>query len=491
MPDELELLRQFRADTPGPDDAAWERARTAIADAGAPQAAGTSPAVRHDIRPARRYAWQLTRRRAWIIAAVAAAVAAGSVVVVARQPPTLSGPLTTAWQSARPLPAQGHSVQAPAGAWRLASYLVARGWQQNTAGPRPGLITCPTAATCYVEGDTATSPSGPADMNSLYLSTDGTQTWRVLPVPANVTFTSPLACATAKECGAGALYGGHQPVYLSTTTGGHSWSARPLPAGIGPVAELTCVSASRCQGLAAPPGKTLDPNLTPVPQTFMVTTLDSGRSWTTQSFPAGDEILSVRCPTTEECVAAGLTGRYQEAAIVLMSRNGGATWRRGTLDRSQTLSGDPDVTCVDASHCRMLGYILPPGNVASAASQYSVYDYSDDGGLTWTAVTFPKTIPAPRLDALACPTAQICYAAGGDLIPQGPNEQSAVVAVTHDAGRTWQRISFEMPAKVPSGMQADSFMEIGQIDCPQENACVALGVSDQGSTSTPVYTNHG
>jgi hypothetical protein len=34
-------------------------------------------------------------------------------------------------------------------------------------------------------------------------------------------------------------------------------------------------------------------------------------------------------------------------------------------------------------------------------------------------------------------------------------------------------------------------MEIGQIDCPQQNACVALGVSDQGSTSTPIYTNHG
>ena len=26
---------------------------------------------------------------------------------------------------------------------------------------------------------------------------------------------------------------------------------------------------------------------------------------------------------------------------------------------------------------------------------------------------------------------------------------------------------------------------------PQADACVALGVSDQGSTSAPVYTNHG
>ncbi len=33
MPDEIDLLRWFREDTPEPDDAAWNRARTALADA--------------------------------------------------------------------------------------------------------------------------------------------------------------------------------------------------------------------------------------------------------------------------------------------------------------------------------------------------------------------------------------------------------------------------------------------------------------------------
>jgi hypothetical protein len=99
------------------------------------------------------------------------------------------------------------------------------------------------------------------------------------------------------------------------------------------------------------------------------------------------------------------------------------------------------------------------------------------------------------MEALVCPSVQTCYAAGGDLIPQriggALNEQSSVVAVTNDAGRTWQRVSIAVPAKVPSGMQADSFMEIGQIECPSADSCVAIGVSDQGSTSTPIYTNHG
>ena len=88
-----------------------------------------------------------------------------------------------------------------------------------------------------------------------------------------------------------------------------------------------------------------------------------------------------------------------------------------------------------------------------------------------------------------------CYAAGSDLIAQHigntDNAGSSAVAVTHNAGRTWQRVTFAVPAQVPGGMQGDSFLTIGQIQCPQADACVATGVSDQGSTATPIYTNHG
>jgi hypothetical protein len=236
MPDEIDLLRRFRADTPGPDDAAWERARAAIARASQPAAtkpaATESPATKPAaIRAGNRRRWRRPSRRVTIAAAVAiVAVAAAGLLVVAMQgAPTLSRPVTTAWQPARPLPSSGHVVRAPAGTWRLMSYLVASGWQGNTAGPAPGLLTCPTATTCYVEGDSASSPSGPADMNSFYVSTDGAQTWSVLPVPAHVTFTSALACATRDGCAAG----------------GRHWSTVAFPAGDG-IQSLSCPTAAGC-----------------------------------------------------------------------------------------------------------------------------------------------------------------------------------------------------------------------------------------------------
>jgi hypothetical protein len=124
-----------------------------------------------------------------------------------------------------------------------------------------------------------------------------------------------------------------------------------------------------------------------------------------------------------------------------------------------------------------------------------VTGFSADGGRIWTTSRLPRSIPSPIMNALPCPTATTCYEAGGDAIPQQigntSNGGSAVIATTHDDGRSWQRTTFPAPAQVPPGMQGDSFLDIGQIECPRANACIAIGISDQGSTATPIYTNNG
>jgi hypothetical protein len=452
-----------------------------------------------------------TARYATAVAAAAAVTAALIVGVVPGPPPTLTGRLTTSWEPARPLPGRTHPASAPSGTWRLTSYLVARGWQENTAGPEPGWLTCPTAATCYVQGDNAASSSGPADMNSLYVSTDGAQTWDVLPVPGGVTFTSALSCASATDCAAGGLYYGHQPVYLSTASGGHSWTVRPLPAGVGQILHLDCVAATACRGLASASGEPMSPGFQMLfSDMHFVVTSDGGRRFTVVPFPKGASIQSVTCPTASHCVAVGLYGKVNprngpdlDHGVLLTSDDGGVTWRQRAWPSGYGPGVFPDVTCSDASHCAMIGFVERNGTERDQlgstsgkdAIQYTVIAFSSDGGATWTTSTLPRTIPYPMMDALTCPTKLSCYAAGSDLIAQRIgntyNAGSSVVAITNDAGRTWQRVTFAVPAKVPGGMQGDSFMDIGQIQCPQPDACIATGVSDQGSTSTPIYSNHG
>jgi hypothetical protein len=513
MPDEIDLLQAFRADTPGPDDAAWERARAAVALAeGA--ATGDPGSRRRRPRGIRRFRGdRVTRGRVIVAAAVVivTGVAAGVLATVLPGPPSLNAPVTTAWQPARPLPSGSGGVTAPAGTWRLMSYLVAKGWQENTTGPEPGPLTCPTATTCYVEGDSSTSPSGPADMNSFYVSSDGAQTWSVLPVPDGVTFTSALSCASVTDCAAGGLYYGHQRVYLSTANGGHSWTVRPLPADVGQIETLACVTATTCRGLASPSGEPASPGFSAIfsGMRFFVTG-DGGRNFTVTSFPKDAAIQSVACPTDSHCVAIGVNSHFSakdgpdlDQGVLLTSDDGGLTWQPGAWPKGYGPGPVPGVTCADASHCAMIGFVERDGTEGDQvgyssgkdAVQYTVIGFSSDGGQTWTTSTFPRSMPYPMIDALTCPTTTTCYAAGSDLIAQHIgntyNAGSSVVAVTRNAGRSWQRVTFAVPAQVPGGMQGDSFLDIGQIQCPQADACVATGTSDQGSTSTPVYTNRG
>jgi photosystem II stability/assembly factor-like uncharacterized protein len=243
---------------------------------------------------------------------------------------------------------------------------------------------------------------------------------------------------------------------------------------------------------------------------FFATT-NSGANFTVTSFPSDAAMQSVACPTAANCVAIGVFSHFSarngpdlDQGVLMTSDDGGLTWQRGAWPKGYGPGPQPEVTCSDASHCAMIGFVEHNGTMGNQvgyssgkdAVQYTVIGFSADGGKTWTRIsTFPRSIPYPSMDALTCPTATTCYAAGGDLIAQHVgntyNAESSVVAVTGNAGRTWQRVTFAVPAKVPGGMQGDSFMEIGQIDCPQADACVAIGVSDQGSTSTPIYTNHG
>jgi hypothetical protein len=42
---------------------------------------------------------------------------------------------------------------------------------------------------------------------------------------------------------------------------------------------------------------------------------------------------------------------------------------------------------------------------------------------------------------------------------------------------------------VPSGVQSAAYMAVGDVQCPQAGVCIGLGVNQQGSDTTPVYTS--
>jgi photosystem II stability/assembly factor-like uncharacterized protein len=109
-----------------------------------------------------------------------------------------------------------------------------------------------------------------------------------------------------------------------------------------------------------------------------------------------------------------------------------------------------------------------------------------DGGRTWTERPFPASVQQPVMYAIACPTVRTCYTSG-----QTGNRPA--VMVTRNAGRTWSPVTFTEPAHVPPALQNDpnAFLSIGDIQCPQLKACIALGAASQGTKDTAVYTYRG
>ena len=562
MTDEFELLRHFRDEIPSPSTDAWTRARSAIAVAAAEESDASSSsettATRRAISIAgvppgsaisrsRRIGFR--RPRAFLVQSVVVCTAllAGVLISVLSGSSSLSGPFTTSWSAAHALPVSKLHTAAPKGTWLLADYITKSGWQQNTTGPEPGNLTCPTSGTCYVTGDNATSSSGPAQYNSFYVSNDGALSWSVLPVPAGVDFTTPLACASAQSCAAGATYKS-QPVFISTSDGGHSFTIDPLPTSDGTLYALDCPSVDFCAGLAA---TSTDGNNFPIDATFLSTT-NYGLNFTDTPLPPGESMFALACPTSSDCVAVGTSDAPSAQAlttgVVAHTSDGGQSWTSGALPMGfGIINYSARLSCSDAQHCSVLGNIavtvtnppecssltppLPSSESQSAPAKQSpavqaiareesafwarasaveaqsgsgscvsngtgiVSDIAttNDGGVTWTPDALPSSAPEPMLSDIVCASNADCIATGSVAVPQrflsgGINGGSAIVLVTHDGGANWSGVSFAVPSHVPSGVQEDAFMAVGDVQCPQVNNCIALGVSNQGSKTTPVYT---
>jgi hypothetical protein len=562
MTDEFELLRHFRDETPNPSTDAWTRARSAIAVAAAAESDASSSSVTTATRRAFSIAgllpgsWSGRSRRAgfhhprgFLVQSVivCTALLAGALVSVLSGSSSLTGPFTTSWSAAHALPASQLRGTAPKGTWLLADYITKSGWQQNTTGPEPGNLTCPTSGTCYVTGDNATSSSGPAKYNSFYVSNDGALSWSVLPVPAGVDFTTPLACASAQHCAAGATYNG-QPVFISTSDGGHSFTIDPLPTSDGTLHSLDCPSVDFCAGLAA---TSADANNSPIDATFL-STINNGSSFTDTLLPAGQSMVALACPTSLDCVAVGTSDASSTQAlttgVVAHTGDGGQSWTSGALPMGfGIINYATRLSCSDAQHCSVLGNIavtvtnppecssltppLPSSASQPAPAQQSpavqaiareesaywarasaieaqsgsascvsngtgiVSDIAStsDGGVTWVPEALPASAPEPMLSDIVCASNEDCVTTGSVAVPQrfasgAINLGSAIVLVTHDGGVNWSGVSFAVPSHVPSGVQEDAFMAVGDVQCPQVNNCIALGISNQGSKTTPVYT---
>ncbi len=459
---------------------------------------------------------RVRRRRRVVVGVLGIGVAAaiGLPIALGGVSP-LIGPFTTPWRSARALAAGAHftTPRGQRGTWQLVGDIVRTGWQLNTAGPTPGYLTCPTATACYVTGDGAPTDTGPANFDTLYFSSDAGATWSALPLPSGLSFTSQLSCADAMTCAAGGSFNG-QPVFASTVDAGHQWTVTPLSTP-NELVSLRCSSATTCNGVTEP-GAVANaiatgngPAFTQADDAF-VHTSDGGASWTAHSFAVNDIVASMTCSTASSCIVLGFPisalPHPGVSGFARSTNDSGQTWTSGTLPRDFGFLGFlSGISCSDSTHCMALGLTSEPNPdrcvgpnqnnpqgsnwcSSGAAATVSSVATTADGGLSWQSRPLPADVPLPSLSDLSCPSSNECWVSGEEAVPQGNNGGSSVLLHTTDFGMTWSKTTFVVPKGAPEDLGHDSYMAIGTISCPGVAVCVALGVSDQGSSFTAVYS---
>lgn len=192
----------------------------------------------------------------------------------------------------------------------------------------------------------------------------------------------------------------------------------------------------------------------------------SGGSWTMSGdLPTGFQYVSISCPTTTVCYAAG-TGTTSNSQMVAVSTDGGQTWN----PTPQQLSGGllNAIDCVSASTCYLAFGRFGGGGIAytidSGATWHGSYETAGDTGVYDIWCTPPTNPGAPF------PTSS-CVAVGGTN-----NENGGQALVVTGGGISWQASTAPVLNEIST---------LFGVSCAPNTSssltCYAVGASDNSS----------
>jgi hypothetical protein len=185
----------------------------------------------------------------------------------------------------------------------------------------------------------------------------------------------------------------------------------------------------------------------------------------TAAVTPGDELVSVSCVSTTNCLAVGVNQNGDSGnGTPLTEKWNGSKWTPTAAlklpagDKGGELSG---VACKSATECIAVGDYVKSGFATFAlAAKWN--------GKAWTSFTAPGTAgDSTALDGLSCVTATDCVATGA-FTTDGGND--AVPLADSWNGSKWTQLA---NPKTPSGSE---LAVLGSVACVAAKSCVATGL---------------
>lgn len=311
------------------------------------------------------------------------------------------------------------------------------------------------------------------------------------PLPAGGTAANPqeflrsVVCPSVSNCVAVGHYidASNNQQGLMVTGSGASWGATeaPLPANAAaapPGVELNsvaCASATSCTAV----GDYTDSSGN---QQGLVLT-GSGTSWAASEAPLpadasgspGADLSSVSCPSASSCIA---TGSYLNSSgyQAFMLTGSGTSWTAKEVPMPGDAAANPfirgfiPIACSSVSSCTAVTtYTDSAGDARGALITGS--------GTSWTAIEVPlpanaATEPGTGMNAVACPSASACVAAGTYEDTSG--NQDTLLAT--GSGRSWTAIQAPLPANATANQE----QELYSVACLSSTSCTAVGTYTAG-----------
>ncbi len=188
---------------------------------------------------------------------------------------------------------------------------------------------------------------------------------------------------------------------------------------------------------------------------IVLMTRDGGATWGVVAIPAGATVItSVQCSSPVDCTVIATDGTTFWSAH---SADFGHTWQRGgTLPAGLQSAGA--LSCVPGGSCLVTGF-----TPTTAGHGQGAIAISSDSGATWVAANVPAK--TGLLQSVGCATAMSCIAAGttssavGAIVPAKGETLTSV-----DGGQTWTRS--------PSTPSID---DVFGIACPSPRECAMVG----------------
>lgn len=330
-------------------------------------------------------------------------------------------------------------------------------------------VSCPSVSLCVAAGaGTAWVSADPAG---------GAGAWKAQPLPIPASFSSPytppsaaadgVSCPSSGLCVIGAvvtwippcvdpyhgecLGGGGEPVpspvtYLSTDPAQRLWT---IASTSYEARQASCRAPSLCVLAGGRDGVLTSTDLTTPNPTF--TAADVGL-----------DVLSVACPKSAPCLAAGQADTpgsrtSPDLATAATPEGGAGAWTAARI--AGTVDMPSSASCPSASLCAAVD---TSGNVLTA---------TDPGGhaAAWSAGHVEPADSLIALNAISCPTPSLCVAAdtaGNVLTSTSPSARAA----------SWQLAHIVDEAPGAAGLTG--------ISCPSTALCVAVDAAGKVLSST-------